>query len=89
MLGYRGAEGKREENTMSDEVKSPAGAPAAVVSDAEKKAARDKRHEVSELRSKLKFLDAEMERHGQMRKDIRTSLEALGVTRPKGAKKEK
>ncbi len=74
---------------MSDEVKSPAGATAAAGTDAEKKAARDKRNEASQLRLKLKFLDAEMERHNQMRKEIRTSLEALGVTKGKGAKKEK
>ncbi len=71
---------------MSDAVKSEEGATPASPSEDEKKALRAKRNEVTELRTKLKFLDAEMERHSQMRKELRASLEAHGATRPKGAK---
>jgi hypothetical protein len=70
---------------MSDAVNTPEVAG----TDEEKKAARAKRAEVSQLRMKLKFLDAEMERHTAMRKEIRASLEGLGATKPAGSRKPK
>jgi hypothetical protein len=70
---------------MSDAVKTPE----ETGTDEEKKAARAKRAEVSQLRMKLKFIDAEMERHTAMRKEIRASLETLGATKGRAARKEK
>jgi len=70
---------------MSDSVDSPEDATPTKGSE-ERKAQQAKRMEGLRLRMNLKFVEGEIERHQQSRKELKASLEALGGPRAKKSK---